>query len=127
MDTLPRGGTVNVFHETGTDSRAEGMPVARRFSKVRAACVGVAGAVLLAVLNHADAGPVSGTITLNGQPFTGILVLPNGLEVRITAGRYRITLDPGTYNLRFLTNDGQEVGTRTVQSSATSLHQDISL
>src|SRR5260370_1193908 len=61
----------------------------------------------LGVGSYASANWVSGTISVNGEPYSGMLTLPNGTELPIQGGQFRVFLVPGTYSLSITTKEGR--------------------
>jgi hypothetical protein len=80
---------------------------------------------VLAVAGPALAAEVSGRVTLDNQPFVGLLKLPDGSEVQITNGEFRIFVPAGEYQVKFETG-GRSIPA-TIQSSTLPVSQDINL
>lgn len=82
-------------------------------------------ALLVMLATRIEAGPVSGTITLNGHPFNGTMTLPNGATIPVRDGRYQISLPPGTYTLVFTGEGGS--WSKSIESAAAPVTENIHL
>ena len=82
-------------------------------------------ASLLAITSPAFGAEVYGTVTVDGRPFVGTLTLPDGSQIQIANGEYRIFLPAGIYPVVFEQN-GQRLDA-TIQSSSVPVSQDIRL
>ena len=98
----------------------------KRYPRLRAAYRHAAMFVLLFTISApAFCAEVSGKVTLDGQPFDGMLTLPNGVQVHIQNGEYRILIPDGAYPVVF-DKDGRRFHA-TIESSTVPVRQDIIL
>jgi hypothetical protein len=93
-------------------------------SGVRAAAIFVS---LVAFTSPAIGEEVSGRVYLDNQPFSGRLKLPDGSEIGITGGIYRIFVPAGDYAVTFEHLPDGRPYAATIQSSTVPVTRDIYL